>query len=643
MAIQRLVPDPEWAAGLVESFGGDWQRWLLGDWRRKNKVRRAAGNLAHLRRCRELGAVRTAGLGLGDRDPEIVQRARESAREAARRIGIAAAQFKTDAVLKLSASLWAVEDWLRGLGLVDAWERLARAPLGRSVLLRAQCERWWRRVLRRLHGKATEGVARAIGMVSKSEQPYASDDAVKKRRGQNFRNAGMMDSTVAINEHGQSFKLSALAAKSTSTKEIRRCELMTRIAGFELLARECGHVAYFLTVTCPSRMHAYRTRRHSKWSAVPNKRHDGTKPDEAQRYLTDQWKLFRSAAHRDGLGLYGFRIAEPNHDGTPHWHMLFFMPRDTEKGVPSGLKMWELLRRYFLCNKGGDGDEPGASKHRIEIKPIDWDKGSAAGYIAKYISKNIDGHAIEKDLIGNDALAASQRVEAWAATWGIRQFQQIGGAPVGVWRELRRLHREQAEASELIAHGLDAVNITADRDPNASDIGRQKTAAHGWQGYTTLQGGPNVKRRSLRLRLQRDETGEIGRYGEVMAPRVVGVVAEEVERVTTPAFGIVKAVTHIRRLTRQVESERCTWVIASNRGDAVAQATARVLALASSEAARPWSPVNNCTAPDVHPAPLFVPAVQRIRKKGRFSTWNRGRSTMKETPDDTDRTNPVGA
>lgn len=64
--------------------------------------------------------------------------------------------------------------------------------------------------------------------------------------------------------------------------------------------------------------------------------------------------------------------------------------------MPEGHKeiVRESLKTYALKE---EGNEPSVEKHRFQIIPIDYQRGSAAGYIAKYISKNIDGFGIDEN------------------------------------------------------------------------------------------------------------------------------------------------------------------------------------------------------------------------------------------------------
>jgi len=274
-----------------------------------------------------------------------------------------------------------------------------------------------------------------------------------------------------------------LADKANANPRIRRAELMTRIAGFEACAAALGHVAEFWTVTCPSRFHARRSddgRANQKYDA-------GKTPKDAQDHLVATWAKCRAALQRRGVRAYGFRIAEPHHDGCPHWHLLLFMPADAVE------KARALVLRYFL--EQHEPHEAGARAQRCKFVAIEPGKGSAVGYVAKYVAKSIDGYGLEKDLLGNPALLAAERVEAWAATWGIRQFQQIGGAPVGVWRELRRMTGEER------------LTDAAEQARQAANAGAGKWAA-GWAEYMRIQGGPMVKRADLVLTCARTPEGE---------------------------------------------------------------------------------------------------------------------------------------
>jgi hypothetical protein len=360
--------------------------------------------------------------------------------------------------------------------------------------------RWWFRNIKTLRLRSIEAVARNIDLVSRCRSTYASDYTVKLKRQQKENNRLYLTSTFISNEKGESFSLQDLADRSVSNPAIRRAELMVRIKGFEMVAGLLGHAGEFYTLTTPSRMHA------CLHNGKVNPRFDGTTTLQAHEYLTHLWALIRSELNRQDIRPYGFRVVEPHHDGTPHWHLLLFVPVEHREALR------EVMRRYALADSG---NEPGAQTHRFKAVAIDPAKGTAAGYIAKYIAKNIDGHALEQDLYGNDAQDAAERITAWANIWGIRQFQQIGGPSVTVWRQLRRLEKVEDQSLEAI---------------------RQTATSSDWAAYMLAMGGYEMPRNAHPVKPFYDysrqlnpETEEIlpvlkGGYGDTAARRAFGVV-----------------------------------------------------------------------------------------------------------------------
>ncbi|MEM5535627.1 replication endonuclease [Neptuniibacter pectenicola] len=375
---------------------------------------------------------------------------------------------------------------------------------------RLSCPNWWFRKLRKKQRQAIESVARDIGRVCVQKSAYSSTFAQTARAQQKLLNHQYLESTFIENDEGERYCLKDLHDRSVSNPVIRRAELMTRINGFEMVADQLGHCGEFYTITAPSRMHARLKRGGS------NPKYDGTSPDQAHRYICDLFKRIRSKLHRDGKFIYGIRVVEPNHDGTPHWHLLLFM----DPAIKSEVR--EVFQQYALQE---DGHEKGAKKHRFKAVEIDNDKGSAAGYVAKYISKNIDGQHIDKDLHGNDAKASAKAIDAWASTYNIRQFQYIGSPSVTVWRELRSLsNSNRAESIDPIKEPVLYKSMLA-------------ADAAEWAAFVMLMGGVGIKssERPIKPLYQKagqeadPNTGELltenlTRYGNPKPPKIIGLI-----------------------------------------------------------------------------------------------------------------------
>jgi Bacteriophage replication gene A protein (GPA) len=363
---------------------------------------------------------------------------------------------------------------------------------------------WWRRALRKTWTRAAENALRRIGLIRRGRDPYASEYAVRHRRAQHRRTRDFLEGHAVRNEDGEQLPLLPLAEHSLSNPALRRAEFMTRARGFEELARDHGHVAEFVTLTAPSFFHAQLAR---GGGANPSYRRAIVR--EAQAWLCRVWARVRARLRRLSIAMYGFRVAEPHHDGTPHWHLLLFVaPVHVDD-------MRRVISDYWLAEYP---DEPGAREHRVRFKTIDPDK-SACGYIAKYVAKNIDGEGIGEDEdyeTGAEVAESIARVDAWASIHGIRQFQQIGGCAVGLYREARRLREPVADVD------LERARCAADRGD--------------WRAfqYACSGDGGLVHRRRTSLKLERVATLERNRYGEQRPPRVVGLRYASAVAITRP-------------------------------------------------------------------------------------------------------------
>ncbi|MEA9393158.1 replication endonuclease [Acerihabitans sp. TG2] len=411
-----------------------------------------------------------------------------------------------------------------------------------SAITRMTSPVWWKNKLQRRRDMQREHMAIAVGQVQKSASAYVSQSCLAEWKEQKTRNREMLKALELENqETGERVPLIDMVARSNANPAIRRCELMVRMRGFEDIADELGCVGDFFTLTAPSKFHSA----HSAGGFVKN--WIGTDPRECQQYLCAVWACARAKLKRQGLPIFGFRVAEPHHDGMPHWHMLLFMLPEHRDRIR------HILREYALKI---DGNEPGAIEHRLKVKEIDRTKGTATGYIAKYISKNIDGYALENEKdeeSGEDLRTMAKAVTAWASRWRIRQFQQIGGAPVTVWRELRRLRN-----IELSDPKMDAVLA-------AADLGD-------WAAYTALQGGPLILRKDLVVRLN---------YRTDDCPNLYGEEVKRISGVMSPLIGDSSIIA--TRLNK--------WKIVSKATSADQREAA-----VSGRTAAPWSSVNNCTA-----------------------------------------------
>lgn len=468
--------------------------------------------------------------------------------DAADKEGIRSAEVFEEQLRKIAEAAASDDDELLAEGIAGIKGRLKE-------------KKWWKRQLYKFLYRAFEAIMRECGMVHRRAGLYISNEAFKRFEQRKLKARAFFEQAEAIcEETGESFVLAELWEHSMANPAIRRMELMTRMRGFDEISRVHGHYGCMVTLTCPSRFH----KKLSKNSA-DNPKFDGSTPRDGADYLQKVWTQIRANLGRAGIRIYGFRVAEPHHDATPHWHLLLFMEQAHKETFRRVVAKYgcradreELGLNYFETDKERTAEakrrqeailresgkkislaqlkatmktedefwenysfrfwQKSRASARVDFKDIDPAKGCAAAYLAKYVSKNIDGLTNSGESMGDDdeaepgtsAAETAKRVGAWASQWGIRQFQQIGGVPVTLYRELRRVH-------------VDAEDSLLYRAVHAADQGD-------WGKFVALLGGEDyafVKRADLPLALYKEDTEERNQYGEEKAAILRGVVELE--------------------------------------------------------------------------------------------------------------------
>lgn len=164
-------------------------------------------------------------------------------------------------------------------------------------------------------------------------------------------------------------------------------------------------------MTLPSEFHEMKQGKNGK--LIANPKFNGTTPKEAVKILTKQWSKLRQDRSLKELSKHQrmyYRVNEPHKDGTPHTHILLFIPKDQIDRVEVAFK------RLFIQV---------GNKFEKNIR-------SASSYIMKYINKTLP---MSKEQISTQ----DQYLNAWYVKHRVNRFYSSRStAPLYLYRLLHK-------------------------------------------------------------------------------------------------------------------------------------------------------------------------------------------------------------
>jgi hypothetical protein len=194
-------------------------------------------------------------------------------------------------------------------------------------------------------------------------------------------------------------------------------EVQNRVNTLSKIAKERGLVPVYMTITLPSEYHPQKqiVFGKNKGTLVVNPKYNGCTPQESVKVLTKMFtKLRHDRSLKDDLTkenrLY-FRVNEPTKSGTPHTHILMFIPANRVDRVKKAFK------RLF----------------DLKANDIQTDIKDATAYVMKYINKTLP-------LSKADTLSKKEKyLNAWYTKNRIIRFHSSRSlAPLAIYRLLHK-------------------------------------------------------------------------------------------------------------------------------------------------------------------------------------------------------------
>ncbi len=259
-------------------------------------------------------------------------------------------------------------------------------------------------------------------------------DKLKKQKG--FLNTSFIFDRI----NKTRFPLSQIVISAYHSPERYYAEIQNRVNTLECIASQRDLKPIFMTLTLPSEFHRYKTTKNG--NLIDNPKFNGTTPKESVKILTKMFAKLRQDRSLKELSkenrIY-FRVNEPHKDGTPHTHILMFIPSDRIERVKRAYK-----RLY--------------DSRANDIQVITDNINNSVAYVMKYINKVLP-LSKKKNLSEKE-----QYLNAWYSKNRVVRFNSSKTlAPLGLYRLLHNKYSMFALTKLVNTKALD-IFVTIDKN-----------------------------------------------------------------------------------------------------------------------------------------------------------------------------------